>query len=316
MARFARVSVVSCTRVASGARWTERLREAIIAHLREAGRAKPDLVVFPEGLNCRGHTRELWWEIAEPIPGPTFTAVAEVAAELGCYVVLPLIEHAGTHLRNTAAFIGRDGGLVGKYHKVMPTMMELEFGVLPGTEAPAFALDFGRVGAAICFDIHYDHVGRMLADSGCELVCFVAQTRGGDRLLHWVRDYGYYIATSYPEMSYVVDMAGRYLGEVGYEHNQVRAGLLPPIYSTVINLDRRLFHLADNQDKFPAIIEKYGPGVEIESHYPEAHFTLASLREDVTVADLVAEFGLEPWVDYLNRCRGLREAYLEGVHEE
>ncbi|MCE5238986.1 carbon-nitrogen hydrolase family protein [bacterium] len=310
MARFARVSVVAYPACAGGPDWIERTRESVIAHLREAGRARPDLVVFPEGLNCRGHTRELWWEVAEPIPGPTFAAVAEVAAELGCFVVLPLIEHAGTHLLNTAAFIGRDGGLVGKYHKIMPTMMELEFGVRPGTEAPAFTLDFGRVGAAICFDIHYDHVGRMLADSGCELVCFVAQTRGGDRLLHWVRDYGYYIATSYPEMSYLVDMAGRFLGQTGWEMDQVRAGLVPPICSAVINMDRMLFHLAGNQDKFPEILKKYGPGVEIEIHYPEAHCTIASLMDDVTVEDLVAEFELEPWVDYLNRCRRVREEHL------
>jgi hypothetical protein len=301
MARFARISTVAYPPVEAGPRWLERNRDSLVAHLRLAAQAKPDLVVFPELAGGRE---------PEPIPGPTFDRVAEAAAEAGCYVCLPLLEQDGPHRRNTAAFIDRQGRLLGRYHKIFPMVEEMEQGIVPGTEAPVFDLDFGRVGAAICFDIHFDEVGALLAAAGARLVCFVGWTRGGDRLLHWVRDHGFYLVSSYPEMSYVVDMAGRFLGGAGWENNQVRAGLLPPIYSTVINMDRMLFHLADNQDKFPDILKKYGPGVEIESHYPEAHFTLASLMEDVTVEDIVAEFELEPWVDYINRCRKVRSEHL------
>ena len=45
-------------------------------------------------------------------------------------------------------------------------------------------------------------------------------------------------------------------------------------------------------------------------HYPEAHFTLASVMEDVTVEDLVKEYDLEPWTHYLGRARAEREKYL------
>jgi len=306
MARYVRVSTVAYAPVECGPNWIERTRDSLAEHLKLAAQAKPDLVVFPETLNCTGLPIEQWWGMAETIPGPTFERIAELAAQHGIYVCLPLLEDQGTCLRNTAAFIDREGNLLGKYHKLLPMIEEMAGGVVPGTEAPAFDTDFGKVGAAICFDIHFDEVGRMLTESGARLVCFVTQTMGGERLLHWARDYGFYIVSSYPDRSYVVDMAGRFLGDTGWEINQVRAGLVPPIYSTVLNLDRMLFHLADNQDKFPAILAKYGPGVEIEIHYPEAHCTIASVMDDVTVEDLVAEFELEPWVDYLNRCRGLR----------
>ena len=59
------------------------------------------------------------------------------------------------------------------------------------------------------------------------------------------------------------------------------------------------------------MFKKYGAGIEIENHYPEAHFTLASLMEDVTVEDLVKEYELEPWCDYLARARGERARYLK-----
>jgi predicted amidohydrolase len=310
MARFARITTVAYAPVEPGYRWIERTRDSLGALLRLAAQAKPDLVVFPETLNSSGLPWDERTTGAEPIPGPTFDHMAQLAAEYRCYVCLPLLEQDGPHRYNTAAFIGRDGSLLGKYRKLLPTIWELEAGVAPGTQVPAFDTDFGRIGAAICFDIHFDEVGQMLAAAGARLVCFVAQTRGGERLLHWCRDHGFYIASSYPERSYIVDMAGRFLGDTGWEIDQVRAGFVPPLCSTVINMDRMLFHLAGNQDKFPDILKKYGPGVEIEIHYPEAHCTIASLLDEVTIEDIVAEFELESWVDYINRCRGLREEYL------
>lgn len=310
MARHIRVTTIAHPPVAPGPRWIERTRESLAAHLAEAARARPDLVVFPETLNCTGLPLAEWWGMAEAIPGPTFDRIAALAARYSTYVCLPLLEQQGDHLRNTIAFIDRRGNLLGKYHKHVPTIIEMDHGVLPGTDAPAFDTDFGKIGGAICFDVNCDEVGRRLSDSGARLICFVSQFIGGQRLLHWPRDYGCYLVSADSARSYVVDMGGRFLGTTGWEENQVMAGLLPPIYSTVINMDRMLFHLADNQDKFPEMIEKYGPGLEIENHYPEAHCTIASSMDDVTIEDIVAEFDLEPWVDYLNRCRGLRHEYL------
>ena len=75
-------------------------------------------------------------------------------------------------------------------------------------------------------------------------------------------------------------------------------------------MDRCLFHLDGNQNKLPDILKKYGPGVEIEVDYPEAHFTMASTMDDVTVDDIIAEFELEPWNAYLKRARGVRGKML------
>jgi len=311
MARFARLTAVAHAPVAPGPRWIERTRDSLIEHLRLAARGKPDLVVFPETLNATGLPLAAWLDTPEPIPGPTYDRIAELAAELGAYVALPLFERQGKHIRNTIAFIDRQGQLLGKYHKHVPTIIELEMGVVPGTGAPGFDTDFGRIGGAICFDLNCPEVGALLAASDVRLVTFVSQFIGGERLLHWPRDYGCYIVSADSARATIVDMAGRFLAETGWEINQVQAGLLPPLASATINMDRVLLHLAYNQDKFPEIIKKYGPGVEIESHYPEAHCTLASVMEDVTVEDLMAEFGLESWVDYINRCRRVRAEHLE-----
>ncbi len=181
---------------------------------------------------------------------------------------------------------------------------------MPGVESPAFDLDIGKVGAAICFDLKCVEVGQALAANRSRLCVFSSMFIGGVRLEQWARDLGVYVVSSVPARSYIIDMSGRMLAQTGTEDNQVRAGLLPPIASTVINMDRCQFHLDQNQNKFPDILKKYGEGVEIENYYPEAHFTLASLMDDVTVEDITAEFELEPWLDYLDRSRSVRAKML------
>ncbi|MCD6362035.1 MAG: carbon-nitrogen hydrolase family protein [Armatimonadetes bacterium] len=311
MARYVRVSTIAYQAVEQGDNFMERQRDKICADLELAAQAKPDLVALPEFCNVLGLGSDQWTEAAEPIPGPTSDRVAEVAAKHGMNVVLPIPERDGDRFYNTAAFINREGEVVGKYHKYQPTVGEMEKGIVPGVDAEAFDLDIGKVGAAICFDLKYVEVGQRLAANGARLVVFASMFIGGERILHWARDFGFYVLSSCPARSYLADMSGRFLGETGSEINQVRSGLLPPIFSTVINMDRMMYHLDYNQGKFQDILKKYGPGVEIEVHYPEAHFTMASLMDDVTIEDINEEFELEPWIDYLARCRRERGRYLK-----
>ena len=261
MARFARVSTIAFAGVEAGDNRLERVRDRMAHYLELAAQAKPDLVTFPEFVNATGISIEQAVAEAETIHGPTTDRMAEIAAKHGMYVVVPTPERDGDRVYNTAAFIDREGQIIGKYHKYQPTIGEMEAGITPGSAAPAFDTDFGKVGAAICFDMKFGEVGQLLADSGARLVVFVSMFIGGDRMLHWARDFGFYLLSSCPARSYLVDMAGRYLGETGWEINQVRAGLMPPIYSCVINIDRMLFHLDRNQDFFPDMLAKYGAGI-------------------------------------------------------
>ena len=310
MARNIRVSTIAYPPVELGDNRLERTHDRMRELLEEAARAKPDIVALTEFCNVLGLSSEEWIEAAEPIPGPTADVCSEVAAKHNMYVVLPIPERDGDVLYNTAALIGRDGEIVGKYHKYQPTIGEIEMGITPGSDAPAFDTDFGKVGCAICFDLKFWEVGQTLARNGARLVVFASMFIGGQRLEHWARDFGFYLLSSCPARSYIVDMSGRTLAETGREINQVASGLVPPIASAVINMDREFFHLDGNQNKFPEILKKHGPGVEIVIDYPEAHFTLASNMDDVTVEHIIAEFELETWRDYLDRARGVRATAL------
>lgn len=316
MARFVRVSTIAYQEVEAGDRFQERTRDKMANYLELAARAKPDLVTLPETFNLGGIPFEQWRDLAETIPGPLTDRAAEIAAKHRMYVCVPTLERDGDRLYNTAALLDREGQVIGKYRKNQPTIGEIEYGIIPGTEAPAFDTDFGKVGAAICFDLKFVEVGKRLADNGARLVLFVSAFIGGQRLAHWARDFGFYVLSCCSARSYLVDMTGRFIGETGWEINQVRSGLVPPIYSGVINMDRMWFHLDGNQNRFPEILARYGGGVEIEVLYPEAGFSLASLMDDVTVEDIVREFELEPWVAYMDRARAVRQEYLAGEMTE
>lgn len=309
MAKSIRVSTIAWSAGSAGLNSLDDTHEKLTELLEEAARAKPDLVALTEFCNIHGGSE--WTEQLQPIPGPTSNLCAEIAKKHGMYIVCSIPEQAGDLKRNTSAFIGRDGQIVGKYYKYQPTIGEMEAGIMPGEEAHVFDLDFGKVGAAICFDLKFVETAQRLAAQRARLCVFSSMFIGGIRLQHWARDFGMYLLSSVPAHSYLVDMSGRVLAETGSEINQVSAGLLPPIATAVINMDRMQFHLDYNQDKLPEIIRKYGPGVEIEVYYPEAHFTLASVMEDVTVEDLIREFELEPWLDYLDRARGIKRRMLE-----
>jgi beta-ureidopropionase len=310
MARYVRVTTVAWSAGAAGCPDLEQAHARLRALLDQAGRDHPDLVALTEF--CNVHSGTEWFHQAQPIPGPTTDLCAEMARKHGMNVVCSIPEQCPDGMRNTSAFINRQGQVVGKYHKVQPTIGEMEKGIIPGTESPAFSLDIGPVGAAICFDLKFAEVAQMLAASRPRLCVFSSMFIGGARLQEWARNLGCYVLSSVPSHSYIVDMSGRVLAETGSEIDQVRAGLMPPIASTVINMDRCFFHLDYNQDHLQAIVARYGAGVEIEICYPEAHFTLASALPDVTVDEIIAEYGLEPWPDYLDRARGVRTRALAG----
>jgi predicted amidohydrolase len=145
-----------------------RLYEPLIA---EAARQKADLVVLGETLTYYGLGKP-FAEVAEPIPGPSTEYFGEVAKKHNLYIVAGLVERNGHLIHNTAALIGPDGKLVGKYRKVSLPRGEIDAGVCPGSDYPVFDTRFGRVGLMVCYDGFFPEVARQLANRGAEVIAW------------------------------------------------------------------------------------------------------------------------------------------------
>jgi len=305
MARNVRVTTIAL----SDGKDLRELHQRLADVLALAAVEKPDIVCLPEAMNiCGVHTG--WKKIAERVPGPTTQVVGKLARKHSMYVWCPLIAQHGKTIANAAVLFDRRGQIVGQYHKIFPTISEIEMGVAPGTEAHVFETDFGRVGACICYDANFREVGDGLAENGAEIVFFLSMFAAGRLLEDWALQHNYFVVSSYAHHSCIWNNVGRKLAETGTRFESVGFGHVPPMASAVLNLDTGVFHYDYNQQHIRAIKKKYGAGVEFEFLQPEAIFVLTSHMPDVTVRDIRRAFKLETRAEYYARARKVRKKAL------
>lgn len=303
MARYVTVSSVSHRSLLPYDAVDERLAEARTFAVR-AARMGADIVAFPEIYVQMGAPRERWAEIAEPLGGRTVSYMAEVAREHGMYLVWPLFQRSGNRVYNSSVLIDRRGEVTGVYHKMYPTITEIEVGVVPGNETPVFETDFGRIGLAICFDLNFRPLMQGLKDSGAEIIFFSSMYRGGLQLSMWAHELCLYIVSAIDaELGRIVDMSGAVLAESTYE------GLI----TGRLNLDRRFLHMNENWDKMDAMLEKYGAGLTFQYFTREGKYTVASEMADKTIDDIIAEFALEAQDAFFGRSIRIREEALRAI---
>jgi len=118
-----------------------------------------------------------FFNLAEPIPGPSTAALGEVARTRGIVIVAPLFERRAAGLyHNTVAIIDADGAIAGIYRKMHipddPAYYE-KFYFTPGDLGfRAFDTHAGRIGALICWDQWYPEGARLTALQGANILFY------------------------------------------------------------------------------------------------------------------------------------------------
>ncbi len=305
MSRIVRVASISFPGVQGKGeeRWERAVRE-LLEWVDRAALDRPDMVLVPELAPYLGTSIEEMVQFAQPIPGPLTEAFGERARRYGCYLWCPLMEKAPEGLYNSAVLLDRDGGIVGVYRKVYPTLSEMEQGILPGEGPVVLETDFGKVGCIICFDLNFRELGWAYRDRGAELMCFLSMFRGGLQLSIWAYDFQVFMASATPgENSRIVDPLGRVLADSSQYGRFIWRDL---------NLDSVVLHIDYNHEKLPEVKKKYGPEVTFEVASPEGIFLMSSWGPR-SVRDVVEEFGLETLDAYLDRARLKREIRLRAA---
>ncbi|MGU7779712.1 nitrilase-related carbon-nitrogen hydrolase [Burkholderia sp. PU8-34] len=127
-----------------------------------------DIVMFPEaqltGFLDPGNLAA----VAEPLDGPSVSAVVAAARARDVAVVVGLIENDGGRFYNTTVFVTPDG-IALRYRKTHLWVSEHGV-VLPGDRYATVAWRGVRIGLLICYDSEFPESGRALAELGAELI--------------------------------------------------------------------------------------------------------------------------------------------------
>lgn len=163
--------------------------EDAIGGIREAAKQGANIISLQELFNstyfCTTEEHS-WFDLAEPIPGPTVVRLTAVARELGVVLIVPLFERraAGVY-HNSAAVIDADGVVKGVYRKMHipddPLYFE-KFYFTPGdagSESPGtgggfmvFETRFAKIGVLICWDQWYPEGARITSLMGADVLFF------------------------------------------------------------------------------------------------------------------------------------------------
>ena len=129
-----------------------------------------DLVVLPE-IALQWQVQGSPIDLAVDLPGVETEIFAEIARKHSNFILLGLIERDGDAVHNTAALLGPDGEVEGRYHKVhLAVVGESESGILPGNGFPMFDTVIGRIGCNICMDSSAAESSRMVGLSGADFL--------------------------------------------------------------------------------------------------------------------------------------------------
>lgn len=164
------------------------------ALIRQAVQQGAGVVVLPEMFNCPYHQKQ-FPRFAETEPdGESVKYLAELAREYDCYLVGGSIpEQEGERLYNTSLVFNPQGKIIAKHRKVHLFDVDIPGGICfqesavlsPGGRTTSFPTKFGRFGLAICYDIRFPELFRLMVAEDVKLVIVPAAFNMTTGPAHW-----------------------------------------------------------------------------------------------------------------------------------
>ena len=150
-----------------------------------------DLVIFPE-LALSGYAcGDAFFEVAEPVPGPSTEQLVATAKRHNVHVIWGMPERGlpGV-LYNAAVLVGPEGH-IGTWRKhTLPghATDTAGPGAFPdrrffrlGTRSPVFDTPIGTIGMMVCYDIFFPEIARLLTLKGADLLVGISGSPSFER---------------------------------------------------------------------------------------------------------------------------------------
>ncbi len=154
--------------------------EKALARIEEAAGRGAQIVCLQELFRSRYPCQAedvRFFDLAEPIPGPTSDALCALAASRKLAIVGSIFERRTSGIyHNTAVVIDADGTIVGRYRKMHipddPRYYE-KFYFTPGDlDFAAWPTAYATIGALVCWDQWFPEAARLAALSGAQILFY------------------------------------------------------------------------------------------------------------------------------------------------
>ncbi len=154
--------------------------ERALDRVQEAARQGARVVCLPELFRSQYFCQRedaAFFDLAEPIPGPTTQALAAAARKSAVVVVAPVFERRAAGLyHNSVVVLDSDGETRGLYRKMHipddPCYYEKYYFTPGDLGFPAFDTGVGRIGALICWDQWYPEAARLQSLRGAGVLFY------------------------------------------------------------------------------------------------------------------------------------------------
>ncbi len=163
------------------------------AMIKEAWRNNSELVVLPEMFNCP-YSNKFFPTYAETNDGPTVKLLSDLAKKLGIYIVGGSIpEKENNKVYNTSFIFDRKGNIIARHRKIHLFDIDVKNGITFkesdtlsfGNEITVFDTEFCKIGVAICYDMRFPELMRLMALKGAEIIIVPAAFNMTTGPAHW-----------------------------------------------------------------------------------------------------------------------------------
>ena len=170
----------------------ENLRRAQAA-LEQAARQGAQLAMLPEMFNCP-YENPCFPVYGEPAGGETWQFLSRMARELDLYLAggsVPELE--GGKVYNTCYFFSPEGEELARHRKVHLFDIDVPGGqrfkesdtLTAGDQITVVDTPLGKIGLAICFDIRFSELFRVMGAKGAQVVLVPAAFNMTTGPVHW-----------------------------------------------------------------------------------------------------------------------------------
>jgi len=162
--------------------------------VRKAAEQNVDMAILPEMFNCPYKTSN-FPVYAEEEGGECYSLLSKLAETCGIYLAagtMPEKDNEG-RVFNTSYVFDRKGNKIGKHRKMHLFDIAVEGGqhfkesetLTAGNEVTVFETEFGKMGLAICYDLRFPELSRLMVDKGAKVIIAPAAFNMTTGPAHW-----------------------------------------------------------------------------------------------------------------------------------